>query len=623
MAETALDGMLSMDMGEKVVVVPGVADVGAALQRFKWPDYVMFVVMLLICVAIGVYFGIYRGVANAQEYLMGNRKMKIFPITMSLVASYVSGISILGIPTETYLYGTQYVYLLVGLVISTIIMNYIYLPVFYNLNITSTYEYLERRFDKKVRVFGSILFTINTITWLPVVIYTPALAFNQVTGVNVHLITPIVCIICIFYTSLGGLKAVVWTDVIQAIIMFGAMVLIAVKGTLDIGGFGTVTDRSIESGRIEGPNLDLNISSRYTFWSLTIGGSIYLLQTAAVNQSMIQRYLALPSLKSAKKAVWFFTLGLCAIVLVCSYCGLLIYATFHKCDPLATKLAREKDQLLPLLVMQVLGDYPGLSGVFVAGILSASLSSLSTGLNSMAAVILEDYYHFFFTKQLTEKQSSILMKLTVIIFGIICVSLVYVIEHLGAVLQITMSIGSMASGPSLGMFTMGILLPWVNAKGALVGGTSSLVFMAWLCFKAQASIATGNLLFPEKPLSTEGCHYHFIPQHSTAVHIHINTSSEFVHPEEQFIFHHVSYLWYTLMGTLVSVVVGVATSFMTHALDPRDVDPSLLSPYLKKFIKPREFPNEPGDGIIYAYQSYNQKSQESNNVPLKEISQPE
>jgi sodium-coupled monocarboxylate transporter 8/12 len=86
MAETALDGMLSMDMGEKVVVVPGVADVGAALQRFKWPDYVMFVVMLLICVAIGIYFGIYRGVANAQEYLMGNRKMKIFPITMSLVA---------------------------------------------------------------------------------------------------------------------------------------------------------------------------------------------------------------------------------------------------------------------------------------------------------------------------------------------------------------------------------------------------------------------------------------------------------------------------------------------------------------------------------------------------------
>ncbi|KAJ3616843.1 hypothetical protein MTP99_011285 [Tenebrio molitor] len=114
-------------------------------------------------------------------------------------------------------------------------------------------QYLERRFDKKIRVFGSILFTINTITWLPVVIYTPALAFNQVTGVNVHLITPIVCIICIFYTSLGGLKAVVWTDVIQAIIMFGAMVLIAVKGTLDIGGFGTVTDRSIESGRIEGP----------------------------------------------------------------------------------------------------------------------------------------------------------------------------------------------------------------------------------------------------------------------------------------------------------------------------------------------------------------------------------
>ncbi|EFA03242.2 sodium-coupled monocarboxylate transporter 1 [Tribolium castaneum] len=617
MAETALDGILSMDMGERVVVVPGLEDVVATMQRFVWQDYVMFVIMLMVCMVIGVYFGFYHASTNAQEYLMGSRNMQIFPITMSLIASFVSGISILGIPTETYLFGVQYIYCLIGLVVMSLIMNYIYLPVFYGLTLTSTYEYLERRFDKHVRLFGSLLFTINMTAWLPIVIYVPALAFNQVTGVNVHFITPILCIICIFYTSLGGLKAVVWTDVIQAVIMFGAMILVAVKGTLDIGGLNTVITRSLESGRIEGPNLDFSLSTRYTFWSLTIGGCFYFLQVAAINQNMIQRYLALPSLKCAKKAVWFFALGLCAIVVVCSYCGILIYATFHNCDPLTTKLAREKDQLMPLLVMQVLGEYPGLSGIFIAGILSASLSSLSTGLNAMAAVILEDFYHFFFTRKLTEEQSSVVMKLTVIIFGAICVGLVYIIEHLGAVLQISMSIGSIASGSSLGMFTMGILLPWVNAKGALIGGTTSLIFMGWVGFQAQASIAAGDLSFPEKPLTTEGCHYHFIPKQSVAVNIHIN-ATDFVHPEEKFILHHVSYLWYTLMGTFVSVVIGLSASFITKPLDPRDVDPALIAPILKKIIKPREFPNEPGDGIIYAFETPERK-----NVPLQTISQPE
>ncbi|RZB62225.1 sodium-coupled monocarboxylate transporter 1-like, partial [Asbolus verrucosus] len=570
MAETQLKGVLSMDMKERVVVVPEVAEIGAAMQRFGWSDYVMFAIMLLVCVAIGLYFGFYRSSTSAQEYLVGSRKMNIFPITMSLIASFISGISILGIPTETYLYGTQYVYILGGFVISTVIMSYIYLPVFYGLNLTSSYE----------------------ITWLSIVIYVPALAFNQVTGINVHIITPTFCLICIFYTSLGGLRAVVWTDVIQAVIMLQAMILVAVKGTIDTGGLGIVLERNLESGRIEAP--------KYTFWSLTIGGSIYILQIAFVNQSILQKYLALPSIESAKKATWYFVLGVCVIVLVCAYCGILIYATFHKCDPLTTKLAKEKDQLLPLLVMQVLGDFPGLSGVFIAGILSASLSSLSTGLNAMAAVILEDFYHFFFNKPLTDKQSFIIMKLTVVICGVICVSLVYVVQQLGTVLQIAMSIGTIASGSSLRIFTMGVLLPWVHAKGALIGGTTSLILMAWLCLKAQASIVAGDLLFPEKSLTTEGCHYHFIPKESTAINIHFNVSGS-ARPEKTFALHHISYLWYTLVGSLVSIIIGLAASFLTQPLDPRDVDPVLLASCIKKFIKPREFPNEPADGIIYAF----------------------
>lgn len=118
--------------------------------------------------------------------------------------------------------------------------------------------------------------------------------------------------------------------------------------------------------------------------------------------------------------MWGFFVGLVTIVLVCGYSGLVVYARYHNCDPLDSKLARSRDQLLPLLVMDVLGDLPGMPGLFVAGVFSAALSSLSTGLNSMAAVVLEDFWKPFF-KQLSHKQTQILIRSVVVILGLICV----------------------------------------------------------------------------------------------------------------------------------------------------------------------------------------------------------
>nr|CAI5832744.1 unnamed protein product [Callosobruchus analis] len=210
------------------------------------------------------------------------------------------------------------------------------------------------------------------------------------------------------------------------------------------------------------------------------------------------------------RALWGFFFGVSGVVLLCAYCGMLLYAVYYKCDPLTTALAKQKDQLLPLLVMDVLGDFPGLPGVFIAGIFSAALSSLSTGLNAMAAVFLEDFYKPFFSKKnLTNKQTLYVIKCTVIVSGAVCLGMVYVIEKLGTILQLTLSMGAVASGPSLGLFTMGVLMPWINAKGALAGGTSSLASLSWLCYKAQAMISAGTLTFKQKPLSTEECSYLF------------------------------------------------------------------------------------------------------------------
>ncbi|XP_032576939.1 sodium-coupled monocarboxylate transporter 1 isoform X5 [Drosophila sechellia] len=252
-----------------------VKDLSQALQHFGIVDYLVFIAMLAVCAVIGFYFGFIEkkqkkqklagkdggGAAGVEErrgsealdYLVGGRQMKVFPVALSLVASFVSGISLLGTSTEIYVYGTQYAFILVTLAISGAISWYIFLPVFCNLQLTSTYEYFQLRYGAGIRNLGSVLFIVGTMLWLPVALYVPAITYNQVTGTGIHVITPIVCTICTFYTCVGGLKAVVWTDVIQSFVMFGSILAVCIKGTFDAGGLGVVLQRNEEGGRLNAP----------------------------------------------------------------------------------------------------------------------------------------------------------------------------------------------------------------------------------------------------------------------------------------------------------------------------------------------------------------------------------
>lgn len=565
--------------------MPTVQEISESMQNFGTWDYIVFALMLIACGIVGIYFGFVKKSSGEDEYLVGGRNMKTFPVSLSLIASFISGISLLGTPTEVYVHGTSYLFVGCAVIAVGLVMSIVFLPVFHDLKLTSTYEYLEKRFDKKMRLLGSILFAINIMTWLPIVIYVPALAFNQVTGVNVHIITPFVCIVCIFYTCVGGLKAVVWTDFIQTFIMFGSMLLIIIKGTVDVGGISLVIRRNLESGRLELPTTDWSPLTRHTIWALTIGGFVHWLQISAINQNMIQRYLSLPTIQSARRALWCFMFGVLILINICGYAGLLIYAWYHECDPLTTKLARAKDQLLPLLVMNVLGDFPGLPGLFVAGVFSAALSSLSTGLNSMSAVVLEDFVKPFTKTSFTRRTADIFMKLTVVILGAICVALVFVVEQADLhVLQLSISLGAITNGPTLGIFSMGMLFPWINGKGALIGGLTGLSFMGWLGLSAEAAIASGQIKFDVKPVTTEGCTYSFPQVENLLLSVPPDSILDDTNGEEAWALYRLSYLWYTMTGTLVTISVSLIVTLVTSQ-NIEKLDPMLVAPFMRKYLK--------------------------------------
>ncbi|KAJ4433292.1 hypothetical protein ANN_15551 [Periplaneta americana] len=398
-----------------------------------------------------------------------------------------------------------------------------------------------------------------------------------------HFITPLVCIICIFYTMLGGLKAVVWIDFLQSFVIMVSSIAIIVLGVIYAGGFGRVWNAGVEGGRVDLFVMDPSPLIRATFWSVIIGNVFSWLNYCAVNQGMVQKFLALPSLNHAKQALLLFTLGIFIIKTISCFTGLIIYATYMDCDPLKSKAIQRQDQLVPYYIMDTAASIPGLPGLFVAGVFSAALSSMASNMNSLAGTMYEDFIQPCLRRKVSEKVASYILRIVVFIIGAICVFMVFIVEKLGGILQLAYATSGVTSGAFLGLFSLGIFFPRANSKGALAGSISSMLALAWLVVGTQKSYATGTLKHVPLPTTADGCsasNVTLTTTTTTAIPIELPDSSA---PEEPFILYRISFMYYTMLGTIILIVVGLIVSYFTEQPDP-DMNPDLFAPFIRDRI---------------------------------------
>lgn len=220
--------------------------------RFGVWDYTLFGLVMALSVLIGLYYGFFakRKQDNTEQYMLGGKKMNVFAVSASLIASHVSGITLLGVPSDIYVYGSQYWMIVIPVITVAVSLLYIYLPVYHDMQVSSSFQYLEKRFNRKIRLVASFVFLFSCMLYTPIVIYGPAVAFSQVSGISVNLVGPLVCIICVFYTTIGGLKAVVWTDFVQFIVMMAAILAVIFLGMDKAGGWTNVWKTSEAGGRL-------------------------------------------------------------------------------------------------------------------------------------------------------------------------------------------------------------------------------------------------------------------------------------------------------------------------------------------------------------------------------------
>lgn len=534
---------------------------------FTLPDYLVLATVLLCSSLIGLYYRFSGGKQKTQrEYLLADGGASIIPVAFSLMASFMSAITLLGVTQENYTYGTQFVMINISYVISTPIAAYIFLPVFYGLQSASVYKYLEKRFGYLTRLLASLAFSLQMVLYMGIVLYAPSLALSAVTGLHFQGAVVAIGLVCTFYSTLGGMKAVLMTDLFQSLLMFAAVFSVIICSWIDAGSLWPVLENAHLRGRIQFFETSFDPTVRHTVWSQVFGGCFIYCSLYAVNQAQVQRLLSLPSLRSAQVALWVQVPILMVLSLSTSLAGLCIFYQYRDCDPLVSGKIRSPDQLLPLYIVDRMSDIPGLPGLAVAGIFSGSLSTVSSAINSLAAVTLEDYIRPFVN--ISDSSTPFILKILALVFGVICIALAFLADILGTgVLQASLTIFGVVGGPLLALFTLGMLCRRVEQKGAIIGFLFGLVFISWIGFG-------GPKPPPSKlPVSVANCSVPFIEPE--------NTPSD---TTEYFYLYRISYAWTCCLGFLATLLVGNLTSELARLAGcrPMEVEPLLLAKVVRR-----------------------------------------
>ena len=451
---------------------PGVrsADVTAVMMSarpvFGWLNWTVLIAYLIGMLLLGFYF--MRKESGADDFFKGGGRIPWWAAGISIYATMLSAITYMAYPAKAFATDwTYYPMLVTILLVSFPVIKY-YLPFFRRLNVTSAYEYLERRFNAATRLMASALFIIFMVARMALVLYLPSLALTAVTGIDIYTCILLMGAITIVYCTMGGVEAVVWGDVVQGFILVGGALLAV--GYLAFGtesGFGGFIDIAVTDGKFRMFDWSLDYRSA-TFWVIILGGMANNLISYTSDQTVIQRYLTTKDEGSARRSIMMNGVMSVFISVAFFAIGAGLY-TFFKTHPAELDYTMAKaDIIFPFFMMSQLPA--GVAGLLIAAIFAATMSTISSNINSVATAFSVDFYKRF-VPAASDKRMVNVARYTCIISGLIGmgIALLMATWEILSLLDFFQEILGLLSSGLGGLFLMGIFFPRIGGRSALIG----------------------------------------------------------------------------------------------------------------------------------------------------------
>ncbi|MEG0133361.1 MAG: sodium/solute symporter [Clostridium sp.] len=454
-------------------------------------DIFVICTYLSIMLVIGYLSG--RNNKSQEDYFLGSRSMPWIPVGLSVAATMISANGFIGGPGWAYNDGMYPVMVNIAVPFAIFISLWITTPVIYKLKVTSVYEYMEVRLGTKSRNLAIIQFFINSLIQVSSMVFIPALIIQTLTGWSLYTVVPIIVIISILYTLMGGIKAVIWTDTIQMVVVIGGVILVIVTALngIDANIFDTL-GMIKASGKLNTLDFSTNITLTNTFWATLIGGSIMWIRYFCFDQAQVQRILTSKSLKEAKNSLVVSSIIMNMVYYLMLFIGVILFVFYG---------GRVFDTSNEIMITFIINELPiGIIGLIIAGVFAAAMSSIDSLLNSMTTVFTKDIYEYYFKKD--DKETSLKLSMIITVFiGLLIIA--FVILGFGgtakSILDVVGNYISYFAGPATGAFILAMFTYKSHDNGVasgfiigLVGGyiIAKIFNTSWLWNPAIGSVIT-------------------------------------------------------------------------------------------------------------------------------------
>lgn len=437
-------------------------------------NYVVVVLYLLAMLGVGFYFS--RRNSGTEKFFKGGGNIPWWAAGISIFATALSAITFLSIPAKAYSadWG-MFMFNMTIIMVVPIVINF-FLPLFRKLNVASVYQYLEDRFSGAVRLMASAFFVFFMFTRIAIVLFLPSLALNAVTGINIYVCIGLMGIVTIIYCTMGGIEAVVWGDVIQGFLLVGGALvsLIWIICGLD-GGIGTYFNVAIEESKFNILNFSLDWT-KPVFWVAIIGGISNQLLTYTSDQSVVQKYMTVKDEKGTRRGLWLNGILSIPIAFLFFGIGTGLFVFFKQNPELLSVSMSNTDSIFPHYIMCKLPV--GISGLLIAAVFAAAMSTLASNINSSTTVMSVDFYSRIF-KDAADTRKVRFARIAGIIVGGLGVAMAMVLATFDIASlwdQFNFFLGLLTSGLG-GLFMMGIFTKRIGPRSAITGFVGSVVVL--------------------------------------------------------------------------------------------------------------------------------------------------
>lgn len=435
-------------------------------------DIIILAVYLTAVLGVGAMF--FRRQGSLSEFFLGDRNIPWWAASFSGIATIVSAASFLGGPGQAFKSDLRYLQYRLGAPITIFIIGWIMIPFFYRMRVFSIYEYLEARFDGRTRTLAGAQFFLLKALFLGIAIYAPSLLFVEMTGLPLAPVVLTVGIITTAYTTLGGVKAVIWTDTLQVLILFGGIAAIGKEILRQAGGLQAVAAAASESGKLRLWDFSGSFEAEFTLWNGILGGAFVLLSQYGVNQAELQKMLTTSSIGKARRALisTIVVTTLIATVFFLIGAGLHVFYSAH---PEKGGLGVNPDRVLSKFILEELPA--GLRGLLMAAVAAAAMSAISSILNALATVASSD----FIGRMRPQWMNVRTARIATVAIGLVSTFAALHVDRLGNILVAGTKMQNFFGGSLAGAFLLGMTSKRANAQGAfwgIVAGTASVAVLS-------------------------------------------------------------------------------------------------------------------------------------------------